>query len=141
MYGLDAFKTFHCPDSVHPLVFAQMCSFYHQGKISAQTLANNSNSFLANTSSVNASTLGTSSEAKKKDPSAGLDTVLCQIWVGNAQEAICIPANSVKVLQGKTSKVTCKISCMIEPRASNNLPMVLVVNRTMVTPAKSKKSQ
>ena len=32
-YGFDAFKEFRCPDSVHPVVFAQLCSHYHQSKL------------------------------------------------------------------------------------------------------------
>ena len=64
--------------------------------------------------------------------------MLGQVWVGNTHEAICIPANSMKVLKGKTSKITQHLSCMVEAKASNNLPMGIVVNRTMVTPNKSK---
>ena len=48
-------------------------------------------------------------------------------------------ANSAKVLQGKTEKITHCLTCMVEARAVNNLPMGLVVNRTMVTPNKNKK--
>ena len=44
----------------------------------------------------------------------------------------------MKVLKGKTSKITQHISCMIEAGASNNLPMGIVINRTTVTPNKSK---
>ena len=61
------------------------------------------------------------------------------MWVGSIHEAICIPANSAKVLQGKMEKITHCLTCMVEARAVNNLPMGLVVNRTMVTPNKSKK--
>ena len=62
IYGFEAFKTFCCLDSVHPLVFAQMCSFYHQGKLSSQTTSNNSQS---NNSAINVNTSGVPSEAKK----------------------------------------------------------------------------
>ena len=37
VHGFKAFETFHCLDNVHPIVFAQMCSFYHQGKLLSQT--------------------------------------------------------------------------------------------------------
>ena len=37
VYGFEAFETFHCPASIHTLVFAQMCSFYHQSKLTSQT--------------------------------------------------------------------------------------------------------
>ena len=30
LYGFDAFEEFHCLDGVHPVVFAQLCSHYHQ---------------------------------------------------------------------------------------------------------------
>ena len=55
--------------------------------------------------------------------------MLGQVWVGNTHQAICILANSMKVLKGKTSKITQRLSCMIEARASNNLPMGIVVNQ------------
>ena len=37
----------------------------------------------------------------KKDPSLGLEIILGQVWVGNTHEAICIPANSMKVINDK----------------------------------------
>ena len=75
----------------------------------------------------------------EKNPSSGSDAVLGQVWVGSTHEAVCIPANSTKVLQGKTNKITQRLSCMIKARKCNNLPLGLVVNRTMVTPNKSKR--
>ena len=33
LYGFDAFEEFRCPDGVHPVVFAQLCSHYHQSKL------------------------------------------------------------------------------------------------------------
>ena len=32
-YQFNAFEEFRCPDGVHPVVFAQLCSHYHQGKL------------------------------------------------------------------------------------------------------------
>ena len=61
-----------------------------------------------------------------------------QVWVGEYHQAICIPANSAKILTGKTNKIQKKYSCLIEPKEINNLPMGVMVNRTMVTPKKSK---
>ena len=61
------------------------------------------------------------------------------MWVGITHEPICIPANSVKVVQGKTDKIMRRLTCMVESRDVNNLPMGVVVNRTMITPKKSKK--
>ena len=75
---------------------------------------------------------------KKKDCSPGLETVLGQVWVGSPYKAICILANSVKVVKGKTSKIARRLSCMIKARSQHNLPMGIMVNQTTVTPTKSK---
>ena len=32
VYGFEALENFQCSDKVHPLVFGQMCTMYHQGK-------------------------------------------------------------------------------------------------------------
>ena len=118
VYGFEAFENFCYPNKIHPLVFAQMCTLYHQGKTQAQSSSSPSNNFQSSSiaqsqsasfsnSSTKVTTLGISSEAKKKDPSLGSDSVLGQVCIGSYHEAICILANSVKVLKGKTSKIAC----------------------------------
>ena len=32
VFGFEALETFTCPKEVYPLIFAQMCTLYHQGK-------------------------------------------------------------------------------------------------------------
>ena len=60
-YGFDAFEEFCCPESVHLVVFAQLCSHYHQSKLL------DSSSTEVSSNSVNVSSSGiNSSEAKKK---------------------------------------------------------------------------
>ena len=44
----------------------------------------------------------------------------------------------MKVVQGRTNRITQQLSCMVEARACNNLPRGVVVNRTMFTPNKNK---
>ena len=44
MYGFEAFETFTCPKEVHSLIFAQMCTLYHQGKDQVQPNSRASNS-------------------------------------------------------------------------------------------------
>ena len=60
-YGFDAFEEFRCLDNVHPVVFAQLCSYYHQRKLLDKPQAQVS-SFSVQCSSSEIS----SSEAKKK---------------------------------------------------------------------------
>ena len=134
VYGFDAFEEFQCPPNLHPVVFAQMCSFYHQGKLSEQPQTLSASHI--HSGQINKKTLKISSEVINQDLSQ--ESVLSQVWVGNPQEAICIPANSMKVVQGRTDRITQQLSCMVEARACNNLPRGIVVNRTMFSPNKSK---
>ena len=61
----DAFEEFHCLANVHPIVFAQLCSFYHQSKLQDSPQSN----IQVSSSSVKFGTSETSSsEAKKKSP-------------------------------------------------------------------------
>ena len=39
-------------------------------------------------------------------PSSDSDNILGQVWVGVENKPICIPANLVKIVQGKTNKIT-----------------------------------
>ena len=114
----------------------QLFSFYHQSKLLDTTQAKTE----VSTSSIQVNTSETSSsEAKKKDHSLSLEKTLGHVWVGSIHEAICIPADSAEVLQGKTEKITHCLTCMVKARAVNNLPMGLMVNRTMVASNKTKK--
>ena len=103
---------------------------YYQEKVKAQTESTNQDQD-------NVRSLGISSEAKKI-PSSQSDTTLGHVWVSDSHQPICIPANSAKVVSGKTNKITKCLTSMVGSRKSNNLPMGVVVNRTMVTPNKSK---
>ena len=130
VFGSKAFKTFTCPKEVHPLIFAQMCTLYHQGKVQVQSVthaSNNSQSNSSQFSSVHVTTYQVNFHSMQEDlcPS---DAILGQVWVGSLYLNICIPANSVNVVQGKTSKTVRQLSCMIEARSQNNLPIGVMVN-------------
>ena len=75
VYGFEAFKNFCCPNKVHPLVFAQMCTLYHQGKTQAQSSSSTSTDLQLNSitqsasfsgSSIKVTILEISSKAKKR---------------------------------------------------------------------------
>ena len=135
VHGFEAFEEFQCSPNLHLVVFAQMCSFYHQGKLSEQPQTLPANQI--HSGSININTSEISSEVRNQDLSQ--ESVLGQVWVGNPQQAIYIPANSMKVVQDRTNRITQWLSCMVEARACNNLPRGVVVNRTMITPNKSKR--
>ena len=108
MFGFEAFKTFTCPKEVHPLVFAQMCTLYHQGKAQIQSVSSTSNRIQSNSisgSTIPVTTYPINLKVNREDLSPGSETVLGQVWVGSPYKAICVPVNSVKVVKGKTSKI------------------------------------
>ena len=63
-YGFDAFEEFCCPTNVHPVVFAQLYSFYHQSKLQDTPQPGKK----VNSSSVSFSSSETSSSEAKKSP-------------------------------------------------------------------------
>ena len=76
VYGFEAFDTFTCPKEVHPLIFAQMCTLYHQGKDQAQTNSHTSNS--QQTESVHVSTSQINFNPLQEDLSPS-DAILRQV--------------------------------------------------------------
>ena len=122
-FGFEAFEEFRCPESVHPVVFSQLCSHYHQSKL----LDNPSTLVSSNT--INVSLSGISSrETERKVPSSGSDNILGQVWVGIDNDPIYIPSNSVRIIQDKTNMITRCLTCMVEGRDVHNLPMGVMVN-------------
>ena len=63
-YRFNAFEEFCCPANVHPIVFTQLCSFYHQGKL--QDLSQTGTK--VSSSSVSFGSSETSSSEAKKSP-------------------------------------------------------------------------
>ena len=90
IHGFKPLENFQCPSYIHPMVFTQVCSYYHQQKLWGQA---ESSSVNGNTSQVNVSTLGVSSEVKDGDLNGKVNAVLSQVWVSDSQLPICIPAN------------------------------------------------
>ena len=86
VFGFEAFETFKCPNELHPLVFAQMCTLYHQGKAQAQSVPSASNSLQSNSisgSSIPVTTSEINFKINREDLSLGSETVLGQVWVGS----------------------------------------------------------
>ena len=70
VYGFEAFEEFQCPPNLHLVVFAQMCSFYHQGKLSDQPQTLTANQI--HLGQININTLEISSEVQNQDLSQGI---------------------------------------------------------------------
>ena len=104
VFGFDAFENFRCPKEVHPLIFAQMCTLYHQSKDQDVQPDSHTTNSTANQQSdeihVNTSNINNNSITEDLSPP---DAILGQVWIGNPHRVICIPANSVKVVEGQTS--------------------------------------
>ena len=85
VYGFEAFETFTCPKEVHPLIFAQMCTLYHQGKDQAQTDLHASNSSPTNnqqTDTIQVTNSNINFHSTVEDLSS-LDATLGQVWIGD----------------------------------------------------------
>ena len=141
VHGFHHFDRFTCPETVHPVVFSQLCTFYYQGKCQENSTNTDTTNIITESVQVDSSNSLVPQNSEKETNSeqeSQADNMLGQVWVGEYHQAICIPANSAKILTRKTNKIQKKFSCLIEPKEINNLPMGVVVNRTMVTPKKSK---
>ena len=99
IHGFKPLENFQCPSNIHPVVFTQFCSYYHQQKLRGQAESSPVN---GNTSQVNVSTSGVSSEVKDGDLNSEVNAVLGQVWVSDSQQPICIPANSARIVSGKS---------------------------------------
>ena len=140
VFGFDAFENFWCPKEVHPLIFAQMCTLYHQSKDQDVQPSSHTTNSITNqqNNEIHVTTSNISNNPVTEDLNPP-DAILGQVWIGNPRKVICIPANSVKVVEGQTSAKAWQLSCMIEARSQHNLPLGVMVNRATVTPSKSKK--
>ena len=59
----------------------------------------------SNTSQVHVRTSGVNSEVGEGDSDGKTGAVLGQVWVGDLQKPICIPANSAHIFSGKSDHV------------------------------------
>ena len=130
LHGFKSFENFQCLSSVHPVVFSQFCTFFHQERLKAQAKSE--------VRMLQMLFLQGLVWKVKKTPTKESVTTLGQVWVGESHQPLCIPVNSAKVVTGKMDKITKHLMCMVKSYDSSNLPMGVVVNRTMVTSNKSK---
>ena len=98
IYGFNLLKKFQCPKNIHPMVFTQFCSYYHQQKLQGQTECFSASS---NASQAHVGTSGISSEVVDGDSGSEVNAVLGQVWVSDSQQPICIPAHSAHIVSGK----------------------------------------
>ena len=141
VHGFHHFDRFTCPETVHPVVFSQLYTFYHQGKLQGNSTNMDMTNIKTESVRVDSSYSPIPQNLEKEtnlEQESQADNVLGQVWVSEYHQSICVPANSVKILTGRMNKIQKKYSCLIEPREINNLPLGVVVNRTIITPKKSK---
>ena len=102
-YGFEPLENFQCSSKVHPIVFTQFCSYYHQQKLWNQTEPSSTN---VNASPVDVSTSGIISEAQTEGLNGDTNAVLSQVWIGDSQQPICIPVHSARIVSGKSDCIT-----------------------------------
>ena len=65
------------------------------------------------------------------------DGLLGKVLIGNANQPICVPGNSVLTILGrlcKNTKVPSGTHCLIDTAAVNNLPQGIFVNHCLAHP-------
>ena len=87
MFGFDAFENFWCPKEVHPLIFAQMCTLYHQSKDQdVQSDSHTTNSITnQQNNEIHVTTSNINNNLITEDLSPE-DAILGQVWIGNPQQ-------------------------------------------------------
>ena len=102
------FNNFTCPETAYPVVFPQLCTFYHQGKL--QVNSTNPDKTDIKTESVQVAysqfSIPQSSNTETNfGQESSADNLLGQVWVSDTHQAICISTNSAKKLTSKTTKI------------------------------------
>ena len=126
-YGVLCLENFDCPTGVSPLLFSQLCVYYHckAGGLQVDSVTLNSN--------------GQQQLPKKKTQNFTInkDGLLGKVLVGNATQPICVPGNSALTILGrlgKNTKVPSGTPCLIDTAAVRNLHQGTSVNHYLVQP-------
>ena len=56
-----------------------------------------------------------------------------QITIGSKQNPVCVPGNSAITVLGQTSKISPRITCLVEQAQHHNLPPGIVINSCVAT--------
>ena len=124
--GVLCLETFDCPTVVCPLLFSQLCV-----SITAKQV-----DFIWKVLPL--TPMDRSIYPKKtQNFTINEDGPLGKVLIGNANEPICVPGNSVLAILGrlgKNTKVPSGTPCLINTAAVNNLPQGISVNCCLVHP-------
>ena len=126
-YGVLCLENFDCPTGVSPLLFSQLCVYYHckAGGLQSDSVTLNIN--------------GQQQLPKRKAQNFTIneDGLLGMVLVGNATQPICMPGNSALTILGrlgKNTKVPSGTPFLIDTAAVSNLPEGISVNHCLVHP-------
>ena len=115
---------FDCPTGVSPLLFSQLCVYYHckAGGLQSDSVALNING---------------EQQLPKKRPKFYHQWrwAISKVLVGNATQPICVPGNSALTILGrlgKNTKVPSGTPCLIDIAAVSNLLQGISVNHCLV---------
>ena len=152
LYSDKPLKNFERPSSVHPLIFAELCMYYHAKMGESEPQDSQNFRGVSAGATANFTTPQNNSESRhlkknsnfKRKKQNGNKKVLDdlgyrgQVMVGNRHQPICIPGNSSKVLVGRADKLAINQNCLMEIAECSNLPSGVILNRDYVRPGRSK---
>ena len=123
-YGVLCLENFDCPTGVSPLLFSQLCVYYHckAGGLQSDSVTLNINR-------------QQQLPKKAKNFTINKDALLGKVLVGNTTQPIHVPGNSALTIPGrlgKNTKVSSGTPCLIDTAAVSNLPQGISVNCCLV---------
>ena len=128
-YGISGFDSFTCTEGVNPLLFSQLCVYYHSNTSKSSELGVSTQTVSQQQEQIEPPK--TNGLCKKEDQQNFDDATrhIRQATIGSRKNPICIPGNSVIMVPGHTTKIHPRAVCLVEQAEHHNLPQGIVVNR------------
>ena len=127
-YGTKGFDLFMCSEGVNPLLFSQLCVFHYSDVWKNNTLGTTSGVMSQH---IKISKSLETDDLSKKDRLnfRGKDGAKGQVTIGSKQNPICVPGNLAITVPGQTSKISSKVTCLVEQAQHHILPLGIVIKQ------------
>ena len=133
-YGEENFNYFECLGGVNPLLFSQLC-LYHYAEIFKEHILGVWSIYHQTSNDIQSTSSKWAYLVKKVQPSfLRKDGLTGQVTIGNREQPICIPRNSIITILGCTNKLPPRTTCLVEQVEHHNLPLGIVINWCMAIP-------
>ena len=84
VYGFHHLDEFTCPGTVHPVMFSQLCTYYHQSKLQQNSTSPDMTNLKTESIQVDSNSTSTPNQNSNSTQDLPADNVLGQVWVGDS---------------------------------------------------------